>query len=135
MTANLHKGGLVNFPMGLLRIIEQKSRVARRITGEVVLVSAFTIFVCASAFGQSTGTINGSVLDATGAVVPDATVTATNTGTNVVRTTTTNSDGLYSFVALEPAQYDVRVEIKGFASSVRKGATLLTGSTLTLDFT
>ena len=85
--------------------------------------------------GQSTGTVTGRVIDSGGGVVPGATVTATNVATSVARATVTNSDGLYSFPNLEPAAYDIRVDKNGFAPSVRKGATLLTGATLNLDFT
>ena len=45
-------------------------------------------------FAQSTGTINGRVTDSSGAAVPNAAITATNTATGIARTITTASDGL-----------------------------------------
>jgi hypothetical protein len=89
------------------------------------------------AFAQAgyTGSFNGRVVDQGEAVITGATVTATNTGTGVVRTTTTNSDGLYSMTALPPGTYDVKTDNAGFAPSSKKGVTLPAGSTLTLDFT
>lgn len=102
---------------------------------KIHLTILLLIFTSGTAFAQSTGTINGRIVDPAGAVVPDARVTATNAGTGVARTTTSNADGLYNFAALEPAVYDIKVDKMGFAPSIRQGATLITGSTLTLDFT
>src|SRR5690349_2300510 len=87
-----------------------------------------------AALGQSTGTVNGRVVDQAGAVVPDASVTAVNEDTGITRTTKTNGDGLYSIPALEPGQYDIKVDMKGFASSETKGAKLVTNSIVTADF-
>src|SRR5712692_1209308 len=97
---------------------------------------ALLAFMAGSApvLAQSTATFNGRVVDPSGAVVPEATVTATNTGTGVTRSTTTNGDGLYAIPALEPSSYDMKVEKTGFASSEKKGLTLVTGTTLTFDF-
>jgi len=60
------------------------------------------------------GTITGTVTDATGAVIRAASVTATDTATNVSATRTTSKDGLYSIAPLEPGIYTVTVEAKGF---------------------
>ena len=85
--------------------------------------------------GQSTGTINGRVVDPGGAVVPDARITATNVGTGISRETSSNADGFYTIPALEPGTYDVKVEATGFAPSIRSSNTLLTGTALTVDLT
>jgi len=118
----------------MLLFSAKKSGLARRIE-EVLAALVFLLFVSGGALCQSTGTLNGRVVDTGGGVVPDATVTAMNTGTGVKRATATNSDGLYSFPGLEPAAYDIQVDKSGFAPSIRKGSTLLTGATLSLDFT
>src|ERR1700751_2894885 len=94
----------------------------------------FLLSLAGVALGQSTGTVNGRVIDQGGAVVPDATVTAVNEDTGITRTTKTNGNGLYSIPALEPGQYDIRVEMKGFAPSESKGAKLITNSIVTADF-
>ena len=60
------------------------------------------------------GTISGTVTDSTGAVLGDATVSATNAATNVSATRTTSKDGLYTIAPLEPGTYTVTVEAKGF---------------------
>ena len=53
-----------------------------------------------------------------------STLTATNTGTGVTRTTVTNSDGLYTIPSLQPGVYNVKAEMTGFAASGKKGVTL-----------
>src|SRR5712671_2166188 len=108
MKTKLHVWGSTGSFMRVFRTVRDKFRPSTRNTREVAVALVFIVFICGSAFGQSTGTINGRVVDATGGVIPDVTVTATNTGTNVVRSTATNSDGIYSFAGLEPAPYDVR---------------------------
>jgi hypothetical protein len=85
-------------------------------------------------YAQFAGTIAGRVVDQAGAVVVNATATATNTGTGLVRTTVTNSDGLYSFAALQPGTYNVKIEMTGFAISAKNGVTLVGDSTVTADF-
>jgi hypothetical protein len=62
----------------------------------------------------SQGSIQGTITDATGAVVADATVTITNKSTGQVVVQTTNSSGAYNSGGLLPADYQVRVEAKGF---------------------
>jgi hypothetical protein len=81
---------------------------------------ALLIFCCLAPFGspvaaQSTfGSISGTVTDASGAAMPDATVTLTNSATSAKQTVTTGSDGLYSFVNLTPGSYVLEVEKQGF---------------------
>jgi hypothetical protein len=65
-----------------------------------------------------TASITGTASDPTGAVVPNATVTATNTETNIRSTTTTNAEGIYTFPFLRVGPYTVTVESKGFKKSV-----------------
>jgi len=65
----------------------------------------------------STGSIQGTVTDPTGAVVGGAKVTITRKGTGESRKLSTNSDGIYISGALSPGDYTVRVEAKGFKTS------------------
>jgi hypothetical protein len=100
------------------------------------MISA-TLFCCSLAVlvhAQSTATINGRIVDQGGAVLPGATVTVTNTGTGVARTTVTNGEGLFSIPALERGVYDLQAELSGFAATTRKAVELLTGATITADF-
>jgi hypothetical protein len=61
----------------------------------------------------STATVSGTVRDQSGAVVPKASVTLTNSATNVVSKTTTNSVGIYFFLGIVPGPYDILVEAAG----------------------
>jgi hypothetical protein len=67
-----------------------------------------------AALGQETGQISGIVTDPTGAVVPNATVSIKNVGTNAVRTVTSNNAGSYVVPGLQPATYEVTVTGAGF---------------------
>ena len=89
--------------------------------------------VSATVQAQSTGTINGRIVDQAGLALPGATITVTNTATQAVRTTVSNDEGLYSIPALQPGPYSVSAEITGFGSQ-RKAVTLVTGTTITMDF-
>jgi len=72
------------------------------------------------ALGQATSTITGVVSDPSGAVVPGATVTVTNQATAVSRTHTTNSAGVYHFLALIPGHYTIKVVARGFETYISK---------------
>jgi hypothetical protein len=61
-----------------------------------------------------TGALLGTVQDSTGAVIPHASVTLTNEGTNVINTTVTGPQGFYTFPNLNPGEYSVSVSAPGF---------------------
>lgn len=73
---------------------------------------------------EARGSIQGRVTDPTGAIVPNATVTVTNTATNTTRRLVTNDTGYYEANLLEPSTYTVAVEAQGFKKSLRSGITL-----------
>src|SRR5206468_8017169 len=78
------------------------------------------VFAAAFAFGQasvSTGSIQGSVTDPSGAVVPNAKVTITNSGTGQKIEKTTGSSGSFSSGPLQSGVYKVRVEAASFQSA------------------
>ncbi len=62
-----------------------------------------------------------------------ATVTLTNQGTGIVRTTATNATGEYTFSAVEPGTYSVDVTMTGFKKVEDKGIAVDTGTTATVD--
>ncbi len=74
------------------------------------LGAALFLLTGSATFAQFAGTIAGRVADQAGAVIANATATVTNMGTGLSRTTVTNSDGLYSFAALQPGAYNVKIE-------------------------
>jgi hypothetical protein len=61
------------------------------------------------------GAISGVVRDASGAIVPGANVTVTNSDTNIARTTVSDAQGFYRVSALDPGSYSVRAELSGFS--------------------
>ena len=99
------------------------------------LAATFLAFLVmtGAAFAQ-TGSITGQIFDPAGAVVPNATVTATSNSTNVTRTVTSTSAGLYSIAALPPAVYTVVVSASGFQPHTRSNVTLNIAATLSLNF-
>src|SRR5262245_1609606 len=80
-----------------------------------------------------TGSIRGTVTDQQGAVITDATVTATNKATGDTRKVSTGNDGIYAIENLLPGEYDVKIEAKGFATQNITSLVVQTGSTSTGD--
>jgi hypothetical protein len=99
-----------------------------------VTVLALLAAAAATASAQTGGQITGEVRDQSGAVAPNASVTATNTATNVSRSTLTNSAGIYSLPDLTPGPYQVKVTASGFAGSV-SNLELQVQQTARIDFT
>jgi len=84
----------------------------RKITG----LLAILLLGCAWLTAQvQTGNITGTVRDATGAVVPNATVTVVSLGTQARRTVQSSSTGTYTVTGLQPGQYEVTVTSGNFA--------------------
>ena len=101
------------------------------ITATVVLFVAFS----AEGFAQSTyGTISGTIEDATKALIPGVTVTATNIATGVVSTTISNEAGAYNFASLLPGTYKVTAELSGFQTEAYKDVQLGNAQQLRLNF-
>jgi hypothetical protein len=87
----------------------------------------------APAQSQTTGGIAGVVTDPTGAVVPHATVTATQLGTGAERSVKTQTDGTYSLGLLEPSQYSVMVTASGFRTAEQGPITVALSATTSLN--
>jgi hypothetical protein len=78
--------------------------------------------------------IRGVVSDSTGAVLPNATVTITEVGTNVTQTATTGRSGEYILRALRPSTYVVKVGAAGFQTVERNGVVLAVDQEASLNF-
>ena len=78
-------------------------------------------------WGQTTGSITGTVQDSSGAVIPKVTVTVTNVETGTARTVTTDDRGYYQVVSLQVGQYEISAEAPGFKTALRKGVGLTVG--------
>jgi outer membrane receptor protein involved in Fe transport len=81
----------------------------------------------------TTGSIEGSVIDSTGAVVPDAKVVARSLQTGLTREVITNTEGLYRLQQLPVGDYDVAVEKQGFATVKRAAVKVQIGQKVPLD--
>jgi hypothetical protein len=85
---------------------------------------AVVLLAAAIAFAQSTATLQGTVTDQTGAVVPNAQVKVTNQATGVERDVVTNATGNYSVPSLLPGKYRVEVSAPGLQKQVVAGLVL-----------
>ena len=104
-------------------------------TAKPLLLFATLLAAAAGAWAQNvTGTIVGTVRDASGGTVPKAAITVTNEATSIDFKTETNSDGDYVAPGLGGGQYTVRVEAPGFRANVAKGLLLLANRSLRQDF-
>jgi hypothetical protein len=100
----------------------------------VLAIAGALLLVANCAYGQAFATITGRALDPGGASVPDATVTATNTETGIVRTTKTTSDGLYRFDNLPPGIYNVVIETSSFTKAEVNRVKLQVGEQRDVNF-
>jgi Carboxypeptidase regulatory-like domain len=85
------------------------------------------------AYGQFSASLEGTVLDASGAIVPKATATLTNLGTQQTLTATTNATGFYRFSELAPAHYKLTVAAPGFKTSSYEDISLAAESSRDLN--
>ena len=99
----------------------------------VTLMLALGLAATAGAQSQiTTGVIEGTVKDASGAIVPGAEVEARNIDTNFTRRLTTGDDGRFVFLQLAPGRYTVTITKQGFATHVQENLTLTVGQAITL---
>jgi hypothetical protein len=96
------------------------------------LLAALFVFASAASAGVG-GRISGGVKDASGAVVPKATVSITNTDTGVRQMLTTDENGAYSFLDVQVGRYNLEVSATGFRPYKRTGIILDANSSLTID--
>ena len=93
------------------------------------------LFVFAGiALAQSTGSIRGTITDATGALLPNATVTVSNQATGETHALKTDSSGLYSLPSLPPGAYKVEVAAPGMQTVLANDLVVAVGTTTTQDF-
>jgi hypothetical protein len=88
----------------------------------------------AAAQGSYRAQLRGVVSDASGAVVHDATVTITETGTNISSAAHTDDKGEYFFTGLRPSTYSVKVQIAGFRTAQKTGVVLAVDQEASLNF-
>ena len=105
-------------------------RAACHVLGFLILLAG----AAAPAHGQVGATLAGVVADDTGALLPGATVTITNTSNGTTQVVVTGPEGSFRAVALPPAPYEIKVELTGFMQQTR-AVTLTVGADAKVDFT
>src|SRR5256885_6268322 len=107
-----------------------------RTSMRVLLASVTVLMVVSAATAQAQSNaadLQGTVRDPNGAAVPNASIAARNTGTNIAREATSNDDGYYKIVNLPPGNYEVTVEAPNFKKAVLPGVKLTVGQRADLD--
>jgi hypothetical protein len=105
-----------------------------RIPRTAFVVAIFALLVLPAAWAQSTSTIQGTVLDSSGAVVASATVIVQNQGTAEERATLTDNDGHYALPSLPVGTYKVTVKAPGMQSAAATNLVLDVARTVEQDF-
>jgi len=101
----------------------------------VSLVLALSVSPAAKAQGVgASGQIKGTVFDPSGAVVPNATVEAVDTGKGTRYSAATDSSGQFQFPSLPPSSYDLTTRFAGLQTQVQRGLALEVGQTAIVDF-
>lgn len=98
-----------------------------------VLFVAVTLPPVSSAQSLTTGDISGTVVDPSGAAVPNAMVTLTNKDTGATQTSNTNSTGAYRFALLNPGRYSVTASAQGFQGATEIAGTVFVGQSTAIN--
>ncbi len=99
----------------------------------VCAVVSMALLAPHAAFAQASAGVTGTVSDATGAVIPGATVTITNEATSISSNTVTTDTGTYSFKGVLPGRYDLTVEAAGFKKHINTGVNIEVSRVATID--
>src|SRR5918993_5487275 len=95
-------------------------------------IAVLSMLAATSAGAQTGGTLQGPVTDDQGLALPGVTVTLTNTETGWTRTIVTSAEGWYRAPALQPGTYEIKAELSGFATALRRQVPLSIGQELTV---
>jgi hypothetical protein len=113
---------------------ETRGRRSSRLGFRLTLAALALLALASLSFAQSTfGTILGTVKDPSGSLIPMATVTLMNTGTNAERSTVSDTNGAYQFVNVEVGNYKLSVEAPGFQKSEYQAFDLAARQTVRVD--
>ncbi len=105
----------------------------KRITTTLFVQVLLCVALGSGLFAQSVSQISGTVKDGTGAAIPGATVTVTQTDTGVTRTAQADASGVYSLPSLPLGPYRMEVKKEGFSTYVQSGIVLQVDSAPTID--
>jgi Carboxypeptidase regulatory-like domain len=101
-----------------------------------VVPAILVLLLCTgTVLAQVTASMTGDVKDASGAVVPDATVTVKNLESGLTRVAQTDASGTFSLLSLPVGQYEITAEKAGFKQQIRRGITLVVGQKAVVNLT
>src|SRR5476649_2164624 len=106
-----------------------------RVVRSVVCGVLFLLLASASVWAQATAQISGAVKDSSGGVLPGVDVTATQTDTGLKRNATTEADGSYTILNLQPGPYRVEATLQGFRTFQQTGIVLQVGASPVINVT
>ncbi|MGH9160057.1 MAG: TonB-dependent receptor [Vicinamibacteraceae bacterium] len=112
-----------------------QSRWRARSLAALTAVCGLLALPCDAAAQRQLASVQGTVTDQSGAVLPGVTMTVTNQETGEVRATTSNEVGIYRILSLDPGRYDLVAELSGFSKAGRTGVVVSAGSTVGLNLT
>ena len=125
--------GRGNYPM---RRLGRKEWTRTSMKNTLLIAFVFVLAVAVPLWGQgNVGTLNGTVLDSSGAVIPGASVTVIDTLTGVENRATTTSAGAYTLPYLPQGTYTVRVTAGGFRTATAENVILRAAQILTVNIT
>ena len=105
----------------------------RKLIAAMIALCAFTLVGTPAAAQQTTGNIQGRIVDDQKAAVPGVTVTAKNTETGFSRSEVTDAEGVYRLGSLPIGTYDLHADITGFAPYDRKALVVNVGQTIDVN--
>jgi len=101
-----------------------------------LILACILFFLSDGLSGQTTtGTILGTIMDESGAVLPGATITVTHLETSETRTVVTGDEGRYATRRLALGNYEVRAGLAGFSTIIRRGIKLTVGREAVVNIT
>jgi hypothetical protein len=98
-----------------------------------IVTLCLTLLAPRAVSGQASAGITGTITDPSGAVIPNAKVTATDVATSASSHTLSSSAGTYAFKGLSPSKYNVTVEASGFKKAVQENVTVEVSTVATID--
>ncbi len=107
-------------------------RIARTALASIAILTMVNIL---SAQSGTSSTISGSIADKSGALVPNAQVSATEVNTGASRVVQSNADGRFLISQVNPGTYQIEVNAKGFGAGKSQSISVSVGQTVTVNFT
>ena len=126
------------YPLEALLVHRFVSRFGWRLTPSPALSLLLLLALCTTAFlpvahAQTTGSLSGTVLDSSGAIIPGAEVTLLDTKSKAKRVTVSNGEGFFTINAVQPGNYNLVITEKGFESFTITGIEMDPGDARTIS--